>query len=428
MTSDEAVPWLRLLAPSADRKKLAPASGNAHLAHATTAIGADAVRWAVEVGLDVAERVAAEIPGHIGEGGLDVLRTGTESTILQLLMMLAEPDGATPATSESLSGIADFVRRRVSLEEMLRGIALGHAVIAAAVLTECGRLGDPSNRHEQMRALSQRMFVFFDAFSSQMSATYREEEIRWEQSESVSRLALVDALLRRQEVPLDVSSRRLRYDLARTHIALIIWSDARAVDSDEKGLLDAARALIRTAGCEQKLIVSGGPGVVWAWVVPTWNSDGACIERLAALRLPAGVHAVAGPPVPGMTGFRTSHEDAAAAFALRSSSPRAHGITVYRDVDLLSLLLADRPRAIRFARSELGELSGADPASEEMRRTLLAYLHAGGSPNVAAQELQVSRNTVTYRVRRAEDLLGRSVGERRQHLMAALAILQECSG
>ncbi len=427
MASETAVPWLRALQPANPDRRLAPASSGAQLAHAARAVGDGAVQWAVEVGQDVAERVAAEIPGHVGEGGLDVLRMGTESTILQLLMILAGEDTDGIATAESLGGVPDFVRRKVSLEEMLRGIALGHAVIAAAFLTECGRLGDGEQRPEQMRELSQRMFGYFDAFSTQMATSYREEQVRWEQSDAAGRFALVEDLLRGHEQPLDLVARRLRYDVSRTHVALIVWTTARTLDIDEPALHDAARALIRDLGCDQKLVLAADLGVVWAWVSPKDPVE-QFAARVAALTPPRGIRVTVGSSGSGLAGFRASHEDAVAAYSLRTPVNGRREVTVYRDVDLLSLLLVDRPRALRFARAELGPLAVGEPAIDDLRRTLAAYLDEGGSPNAAALRLRVSRNTVTYRIRRVEDLLGRSVGERRLQLLAALMIFRECAG
>lgn len=425
--SEKAVPWLSSLAPVNSERHLPAASSGAQLTRAAKAVGPDAVQWAIEVGQDVAERVATEIPGHVGEGGLDVLRMGTESTILQLLIILAGDDSATIATDESLGGIPDFVRRKVSLEELLRGIGLVHAVIAAAFLAECGRLGDVEQRHEQMRALSQRMFGYFDAFSTQMAAHYREEQERWEQSEATSRLALVEELLRGHDHPLDLATRRLRYDFVRTHLALIVWTTARTLDADEQSLHEAASALIREVGCDQKLVLSAELGVVWAWVTPKGSPE-QFAARAADVTLPPDMRAVAGSPGSGLDGFRASHDDALAAFSLRVATTGRREFTLYRDVDLLSLLLVDRHRALRFARQELAALAVMDPAINDLRRTLAAYLDEGGSPNAAALRLRVSRNTVTYRIRRVEELLGRPVGHRRQQLQAALLIFDECTG
>jgi hypothetical protein len=417
------VPWLTELAPTEDGRRRRPASSGAQVARVDRVLGPGPAQWAVEVGYEVAQRVASEIPSHVADGGFDVLRMGTESTTLQLLTALAGSGPEAAVTVEALGGIPDFVRRRVGLDDLLRGIQLGHAVIAADVLAECARRGAPSERHEEMRLLSQRMFAFFDGFSTQMAAYYREEEERWSRSESASRLAVVEELLRGRGPGVEAASRRLRYDLGRTHVGLIAWSSARTLDTDQDALERATSALLRDAGCDQRLVLGAGAGVVWAWASRRSGDD--VVDLLASGALPPTMHAVLGGVGRGIDGFRSSHADAQAAFALRAAASAPPSVTPYRDVDVVSLLLADPDRAVRFARSELRGLAADDPFTAELRRTLAVYLAEGRSPQLAGERLTVSRNTVTYRVRRAEELLGTPIGVRLLQRQAALAILAE---
>lgn len=424
LPAGSAVTWLGELAPTMRGRQLIPASSGGQFSRAARAVNADAAQWAVEVGHDVADRVAAELPGHTSDGGFDVLRMGTESTTLQLLIWLRGVEISSAATSESLNGLPDFARRGVSLDELLRGIQLGHSVIAAAFLAECARHGDAGARNEQMRTLSQRMFLFFDSFSTAMATAYRAEQQGWARSDAGNRLAVTQSLLAGREESVDTASRRLRYDLARTHVAVIMWSSARTLDTDQQALHDAACDLVRRAGCDQKLVLDVRLGVSWAWMTPQGGHRGIG-ARLSAASLPSHVHAAFGETGRGIEGFRASHTDAAAAFALQSALPSPEPLTAYRDVDLITLLLADRERAARFAHAELGPLAADDPHTDDLRRTLAVYLDEGGSPQAAATRLHVSRNTVTYRVRRAEEILGQPSGARRQQLQAALAVLAQ---
>jgi DNA-binding PucR family transcriptional regulator len=72
--------------------------------------------------------------------------------------------------------------------------------------------------------------------------------------------------------------------------------------------------------------------------------------------------------------------------------------------------------------SRLGPLAAATEAAQRLRETLLAFLRAGGRSMRAAKELYVHQNTVTYRVKRAEELLGRGVNEEPLELMCALVL------
>jgi DNA-binding PucR family transcriptional regulator len=72
--------------------------------------------------------------------------------------------------------------------------------------------------------------------------------------------------------------------------------------------------------------------------------------------------------------------------------------------------------------TQLGALGAAGEPAQRLRETLRAFLAAGGRSGRAAKELYVHQNTVTYRVKRAEELLGRRVGDEPFELMCALIL------
>jgi DNA-binding PucR family transcriptional regulator len=69
---------------------------------------------------------------------------------------------------------------------------------------------------------------------------------------------------------------------------------------------------------------------------------------------------------------------------------------------------------------EFGALAGERLLSE----TLLAYLDCGQDHTATAARLGVHRHAVSRRLTRAEELLGRPLGERRRELEAAVLIAQ----
>jgi DNA-binding PucR family transcriptional regulator len=100
----------------------------------------------------------------------------------------------------------------------------------------------------------------------------------------------------------------------------------------------------------------------------------------------------------------------------------AAGITRYRDVALLVVLLADETRARGLARVELGPLIGDDDVAVRLRETIDAYLTSGESQVATARRLFIHEKTVKYRLRQAEELLGCKISERRSELAAALVV------
>jgi hypothetical protein len=98
--------------------------------------------------------------------------------------------------------------------------------------------------------------------------------------------------------------------------------------------------------------------------------------------------------------------------------------TSYGDVELPALLTADLGAARTFVRRELGPLANPGAPMSDLRATL-TYLEEQNSPHSAAQRLHVSRNTVSYRVKRAEELLGQEWRQRRYELQAALLLARD---
>ncbi|MBO2455221.1 helix-turn-helix domain-containing protein [Actinomadura barringtoniae] len=141
------------------------------------------------------------------------------------------------------------------------------------------------------------------------------------------------------------------------------------------------------------------------------------------LDVPDGLRVAVGPVAQGVPGFRRSHLGALEAQRLAGGSP----LSCFADVRVASLLTADAEQARWFAEETLGGLSGlagADDRVAELRETLRVYLACGRSPQVAAGLLHVARNTVTYRVKRAEELLGRPLSGDLLELRLALEIVR----
>jgi DNA-binding PucR family transcriptional regulator len=79
---------------------------------------------------------------------------------------------------------------------------------------------------------------------------------------------------------------------------------------------------------------------------------------------------------------------------------------------------ADLLRAWVLAR--LGGLFTDDEHHARLRDTLLVFLQSGGSYKTTAGRLMLHKNTVQYRIRKAEESLGQPVGENRHDVELAL--------
>ena len=68
----------------------------------------------------------------------------------------------------------------------------------------------------------------------------------------------------------------------------------------------------------------------------------------------------------------------------------------------------------------LGGLAADDEHHARLRDTLLTFLQTGGSYKTTAERLTLHKNTVQYRIRKAEESLGRPVGKNAHDVELAL--------
>jgi DNA-binding PucR family transcriptional regulator len=229
-------------------------------------------------------------------------------------------------------------------------------------------------------------------------------------------------LLAGEAVESDAASHVLNYELRRHHVALVLWIPAQ--DGEAGAPLEPlATRVAQHLGSADPLVVPAGRSLLWAWCGAHEPLDPGRLESLRGLGRDAEVRIAVGESAHGPAGFVRSHEEAQQARRMAGLSARRAGCIVrYRQVALAGLLSADLGMARRFVEAELGPLAGDEDASARLRATVAAFLDHGLSHVRTGRQLGIHQNTVAYRVRRAEELLGHPVQERRQELEAALLL------
>ncbi|HVP02665.1 MAG TPA: helix-turn-helix domain-containing protein [Solirubrobacteraceae bacterium] len=374
----------------------------------------------------LAREMAAYLVGAIPElvavddDGLraELLRS-TEANIDQVLRLLARgasfEDARLP--HEALEFLRGNVRRGLPLATLLRSYRLGHAWLwerwSQRLQERVHDSGELAAGQDQSSAF---MFAYVDLVSDVLVEEFGSERERMMRSASQLRAETVRAILGGQPVDQETASRRLGYELRRRHVALRVSSDAAEVRGLERAVDEAAAAL----GTREPLVVPSGAARFDVWC---GGFDGTVTEALERYAPPAGVLIAFGRPGEGVTGFRSSHAQALQAARVRSlARGECPAVTSYESVELVSLLAADVPRAREFVASQLGSLAAPAEGAQRLRDTVLAYLAAGGSATRVAKQLHVHQNTVAYRVRRAEEILGRRITERPTELSCALTL------
>lgn len=416
----DGMAWLLRLEP--DRaKRVGPASSAGLLEQAVRVVGRGPVDWAVQRAHAMAVTIVTEMPQFGGTSdAFDVLRMGAEATSVQSVVRLAKGGGERPATAEALEGLVDFVRRGIGLDAVLRGVRLGHAELMRGFEAECERLVPAAERFACMKEVTDELFAYIDTFSAIMAERYVAEQVAWSTSELAARREMVVALLRDQPADAAAVSRRIGFPLTGANTAFVFWTDAVGADVDPAGLQRTTMDVLRHLPVLSRLVLPLTAGTVWAWV----RAEAALEQplRTAVTVLPSHLHVAVGVRGRGVEGFRRGHAQAVAAASLAQTTGMTEPLVRYEDVELLSLLLEDRDRAATFAARVLGSLWDDGAASQQLRETLGIYLAQQSSTQAAARTLHLARNTVAYRIRRAEQAMGRGLESRVHEVQAALVI------
>ncbi|WP_331772351.1 helix-turn-helix domain-containing protein (plasmid) [Embleya sp. NBC_00888] len=423
--------WIARLGPQGEVDVDRAACPRAIVEDAVARVGANPVRWAIELSSVVVRRIVEEVPTLGGSpAAVEMLRRGNEATTLRALFTLVEGPGAAPPTAEAtLEGIREFVHRAVPLEQVLQGVRIGHAATAEAFLRAGAELVDPEVAVDEVTAISRELFSYVDNLSDTMIRTYLAEHEVWSTSAAAARADIVRSLLSgAATADVGEASRVLGYDLRRTHEAVVVWSDS---PNGNSGLQAAAIAALQARGATATLVVPVASGRLWAWgtVPPGGTRRTGSWETIAKALSRQQVRAAFGTPVDGVAGFRRSHREAERGERverLRCEAGRVpRHATAYADVAAIALLATDLDAAGDFVRRELGGLAARSAPMEALRTTLYHYIGAERSLVDVARRLHVARGTVTYRVKRAQEVLGRDLDDRRFALHTALALAEE---
>ena len=377
----------------------------------------------------MAERAREALPDLISDPGDDSAnRTSNEATIREMADMLergADPYEATlPEVTRAWAG--DMAKRGRSLPGLMRIYRVSHAIAWDWVLPRLRESSaDQDQLAEAVELMSDWMLSYVDALVVLAEETYGDERERWLRGSSAIRLETINAILAGEPVDSAAASRRLGYELDRTHVALVAW---RADGGEGLGSFEDLEAAIRGVasplGRGEPLILPTGVLIAAAWVGVERELD---MSALAGpdIRAGTGILLAAGYPAEGVEGFRRSHEEALAARRVAILGERPAGTLVqYADVALAANAtrggMAD---SWRFVRRQLGPLAAADETSLRLLSTLRVYLSQGGSHGRAAAQLGIHENTVRYRVRQCEDRLEKVIGPDDFDLQAALVLV-----
>jgi len=380
-----------------------------------------------DLGGRLAQHLFREIPAL---GGDPELTAEVQDTVIASLrgwlgmVRRGSPVAEVTPAAEVLNIVQTWVLRGAPLPTLLRAFHLGHGFLISEVVAG---IPEAERRPELLGAAIERLltlsFAYIDALTVHVVDVYTSERARLLRGADAARAEAARRILTGAEIDVDAASRELGYELRRWHVGMLLWGDPADASEHPLSRLEEAAGEIATAlGSARPLLVPAGRSLLWAWCGTSTPPPAETFAELRGRRLGDCISAALGEPGDGAEGFGRTHADALEARRVALDTRQPGAVTLYADVELLSLLAADPERARRFMLEELGALGADDDGTARLRTTLRVYLEEGRSYVRAARRLGGHANTIKYRVRRCEELLGRPVGESSLTLASALLL------
>jgi DNA-binding PucR family transcriptional regulator len=387
---------------------------------------------------DVARSLTDTIHEHLDELDdelwVDTLHS-VRSNLGLLTTMLGEgtePSRAVPPP-EALAYAKEYARRGLSFELLQRAYRTAQAAFSRMWLERLRTAASgPDAFADSVGFFNDWLFTWIEALERQLTGVYMAERERWVRGSAAARAEQVRAVLDGGALDVADAGRRLGYELRRRHLAYVVWGDDAAPDGGDGSFGEMERlaaAVAEAAGSRSQLAVALGRHLA------CWTALGA--RGSAAADLPArldgafggsALRVAVGLPGEGLEGFRRSHREALLARRAAESLGHAGCCISYEQAALDVLLTQDVDEARRFALRRLGPLAQPGEQPRRVARTLEVFLEEGSSFARTARRLGVHENTVAYRIRRAEELLGHRVAERQLELQVALRLAPLADG
>jgi DNA-binding PucR family transcriptional regulator len=165
------------------------------------------------------------------------------------LLRNASPLGDVKPPEEAIAWSHELVHRGVPLPALLRAYRLGHALAEQRFEEMSSELEiEPEIRWRMLARASHYFFAYIDAVCTELVDVYEHERAQWIRGAAAARAELVGAILERRPVDPRLAAEKLRYDVSRRHLALIVWSEPRDASRPRVSLETEAAKLATALG------------------------------------------------------------------------------------------------------------------------------------------------------------------------------------
>jgi DNA-binding PucR family transcriptional regulator len=396
-------------------------------AESASAVAAALAPREAQISADVYQLIVREIPQLGRDQRIQaVLKASVAENIATMLHVLQHTIDLekvhAPAAAEEYA--RRLAQRGAPIAALLRAYRIGSARFEDWCLQELGRrTHDAAIVSAAGLQITRTTNAYIDLVSEEIVSAYEAEKENWLRNQSIVRAARVRTLLRNEQMDVAASEAVLGYRLRQHHVGVVTWI-AEATGGDVLATLERVTGEVAVeAGCDGRpMFVPQDEFGAWAWLPLGSRRD---FVPLAHPDLNAGgghrVHFAFGEPGLGVAGFRRTHQQALSAQAVAlAAGSAAPPVTTFTEVAPLALMSGSLELLRAWVIETLGQLAEDDDHNARLRETLRVFLQENGSYKSTAERLTLHKNTVQYRVRKAEESLRRPVVQDRLRIELAL--------
>jgi hypothetical protein len=407
------------------------AAENSEAAKQLTVVAVNVESHLSEVSRDIWDYLIAEIPQLRGDEAIvKVLHASIVENVTTLLHIFENDipldDIEGPVAAKEYA--RRLAQRNMPISALVRAYRIGHWRFLQWCLDELDRQGaDGGLSAATNRRMLKVSFGYIDRVTEHLIEVHQLERDRWLLGRTAVRAARVRDILAEKEVDLNRAEPALGYRLRQHHLGLVAW-----LPELPRGGVGLARLERLTNKIAEELECSARPLFVprdeilsWAWL-PFGSHSEVGWERLSSAVEDGdpSVRVCAGRVELGIEGFRSTHRQALRAQELAAVASPGAQFTAYSRVAPIALMCTNIEDMRAWVWSVLGPLAVDDEHSARLRETVQVFLATGGSYTATAGSQILHKNTVQYRIRKAEKIMGHTVQEGRTDLEVALLAVE----
>jgi GGDEF-like domain/PucR C-terminal helix-turn-helix domain len=391
-----------------------------------SAVGVAAGRHLLDLSHDIWLLLTSDIPELRGEDIVGkLLKASVQENVATLLHVFEH--GLVPDDLQAPAAAVEYARRLaqrgVPIVALVRAYRVGHGRFLSWCLDElAGRSPDADLAAAVTSRMIDRSFRYIDRVSEQVITAYQQERDRWLLTQTAVRAARVRAMLGEEAVDVEATESALGYRLHQHHLGVVAWVTDTVHGSDGLMRLDrlASAAARAFGGQGRPLFVPRDESLAWIWI-PVGGNGSVSVDLLSKAfdNGDTSTRMAVGEPAYGVDGFRQTHRQAARAQDLALAARPGSRLTTFADVGAVALICADVDAARNWVWGTLGDLALDDEPHARLRDTLQIFL-VTGSYTVTAERMVLHKNSVQYRIRKAEEAMGARIEERHADVELAL--------